>query len=212
MNKTILVVLLAALIPASAFAVDGQVLINNSTVMAQGGYPYVISTPGSYKLSGSLTAPLNTYAVKVLVNNVSLDLNGFSVQCSSNGSGPVMACIGAPFGTSLHDVTVRNGSVSASSVGSPPAFYGLSGVDFSSSSVILESLQVRVIADNLDVLGTAAAWGTNAIIKGNIFVSNIPPGLSAQCPSVVVNNINSTGAISSLSAFGCAVSANVGIL
>ena len=39
----------------SAFAVDGQVLINQSTVMAAGGFPYIISNSGSYKLSGNLT-------------------------------------------------------------------------------------------------------------------------------------------------------------
>jgi len=37
---------------------EGVVLINQSTVMAAGGFPYVITQPGSYKLSGNLT--LNT--------------------------------------------------------------------------------------------------------------------------------------------------------
>jgi len=31
------------------------VLINQSTVLATGGFPYIISNPGSYKLTGNLT-------------------------------------------------------------------------------------------------------------------------------------------------------------
>ena len=53
MNKTFL--LIAALAAPCAFAVDGIVLINQSTVMAAGGFPYIISQPGSYKPSGNLT-------------------------------------------------------------------------------------------------------------------------------------------------------------
>jgi hypothetical protein len=38
----------------SAFGVDGIKLINQATVIAAGGFPFVISQPGSYKLSGNL--------------------------------------------------------------------------------------------------------------------------------------------------------------
>jgi hypothetical protein len=41
MRKTLLVVLAIALAPC-LFAVDGVVLINQSTVMAAGGFPYTI--------------------------------------------------------------------------------------------------------------------------------------------------------------------------
>ena len=210
MSKTVLVVLLAALAPVRAFAVDGVVLINQSTVMAQGGFPYVISQPGSYKLSGNLVAPLNSTAIVVSASNVTLDLNGFSVQCSSNGSGAFLECV-TSFALPFHDIVVRNGSVSASVVGSPSHGYVLSGIIFSApaQSITLEDLQVRVIADNNDAGFTALA-GPYAIIKGNIFTSN-RTGLDFNCPSVVVNNVNNTGGIYNLSGSGCTVSANVGI-
>ena len=51
MTKHLLSILAFALIPVGAFGVDGVVLINQSTVMTSGGFPYVISQPGSYKLS-----------------------------------------------------------------------------------------------------------------------------------------------------------------
>ena len=74
--------LLAALtlIPKNASAADGQILINQATVMAAGGFPYNINQPGSYKLSGNLTVPdANTIAIQVNVQDVSIDLNGFSI-------------------------------------------------------------------------------------------------------------------------------------
>ena len=37
------------LIATSAFAIDGVVLINQSTVTAAGGFPYMITKTGSYK-------------------------------------------------------------------------------------------------------------------------------------------------------------------
>src|SRR5258707_1116396 len=98
MTKTILFLLALALAPASLFAVDGQVLINQSTVNAAGGFPYTITQPGSYKLSGNLTVPNgNTTAIVIASDHVTLDLNGFSIlgpvdcsggfPCSGVGTG-----------------------------------------------------------------------------------------------------------------------------
>ena len=75
------------MVPVCGFAADGQVLINQSTVMAFGGFPYRITQPGSYKLSGNLT--LNTsqnanytgpggpadVAILIGANNISLSIS-----------------------------------------------------------------------------------------------------------------------------------------
>jgi hypothetical protein len=108
------------LLPVCAFAVDGVVLINQSTVMAAGGFPYQSTQPGSYKLSGNLTVPdANTSAIVVAADYVAIDLNGFSIigptvcvgipvtSCSPTGSG-----IGIE-GGSHRGITVVNGNVQA---------------------------------------------------------------------------------------------------
>ena len=77
--KTALFALASFLLPACAFAADGQVLINQSIIMAAGGFPYVISQPGSYKLSGNLAVPNGVSGISITANNVTLDLNGFSM-------------------------------------------------------------------------------------------------------------------------------------
>src|SRR5882762_4389195 len=101
MRRTVLVVLTMALVPACAFAVDGQVLINQSTLNAAGG-TYTITQPGSYKLSGNLQVKdENTTAIVVAADNVTIDLNGFSILGPTVCVGSVGTAVGScsPTGT-----------------------------------------------------------------------------------------------------------------
>jgi hypothetical protein len=44
------------------------------------GFPVTISQPGSYRLAGNLIVPdANTTAIQITANNVTIDLNGFSI-------------------------------------------------------------------------------------------------------------------------------------
>src|SRR5277367_1644527 len=97
--------------PAGAFAVDGVALINQSTVMAAGGFPYRIVAAGSYKLSGNLTVPAGQDGIDIQSGNVTLDLNGFAITGSGNG--------GAGFGVASpgQSITLRNGSITNFPIG-----------------------------------------------------------------------------------------------
>lgn len=91
MKKSRLWLLATMLAPFYAFGIDGVVLINQSSVLAGGGFPYVISASGAYKLSGNLTVPnASTTAIMVTSSNVSLDMNGYSIL------GPTV-CTGTSF-------------------------------------------------------------------------------------------------------------------
>lgn len=70
---------LAVLLSVSAFAVDGTVLVNQSTVMAAGGFPYKITQPGTYKLSGNLVVSAAVTGIEIDADNVTVDLNGFTI-------------------------------------------------------------------------------------------------------------------------------------
>ena len=94
----------AAACATSAFAVDGTTLINQSTVMAAGGFPYTITASGSYRLSGDLLVT-NSTGINILAPNVTLDLNGFTISCSS--------CSGFPgIVSNSVNMTVMNGMIS----------------------------------------------------------------------------------------------------
>jgi hypothetical protein len=105
MRQALFTILAAVFIPLSAFAVDGVTLINQSTVMAAGGFPYTISQSGSYKLSGNLDVPANTDGIHISVSNVILDLNGFSIVGSTEFG------IGIKLLTGTSGITIRNGNV-----------------------------------------------------------------------------------------------------
>ena len=121
MRQRILFSLAISLMAPCAFAVDGIVLINQSTVMAGGGFPYVISQPGSYKLSGNLTQTRDGVdAIDINADNVVLDLNGFTITGpGASLSGTPGTCGSARVGAAQcngifsirTNVTVKNGSI-----------------------------------------------------------------------------------------------------
>jgi hypothetical protein len=115
-SSLIVMSLLAATVPA--FAVDGVVLINQASVMAAGGFPFKLTEPGSYKLSGNLVVPANTTGIEIDAVDVTLDLNGFTISgpivCDSTGhnctqgggSGQIAGVRSVAAGS-----TIRNGHV-----------------------------------------------------------------------------------------------------
>src|ERR1700686_3824069 len=100
--KTLLSLTVLAALACPVYAVDGVVLINQSSALAGNvtpgdapGFPVTISVSGSYKLTGNLTVPdANTTGIQITADFVSIDLNGFSiigpVVCS--GGSPVNSC------------------------------------------------------------------------------------------------------------------------
>ncbi len=102
---------LLALVPLAAFGQDGVVLIDQNTpfqmvtgcpgVQTHLGFPIVICRSGSYRLTSNLTvSDPNTDVISILADDVTLDLNGFTlsgptkctrpegkVQCTTTGTG-----------------------------------------------------------------------------------------------------------------------------
>jgi len=108
--KRILAVLAMVLVPASAFAVDGVVLISQATVIASGGFPYTITQPGSYRLSGNLTVPAGANGILIATDNVTIDLNGFAMVGSGVAGHGIVAGTDAPV-QGYFNITVRNGTI-----------------------------------------------------------------------------------------------------
>jgi hypothetical protein len=211
MTKSLLVAMTLALLPPSLFAVDGVVLINQSTVMAAGGFPYVISQPGSYKLSGSLTmitTPAGNYAplaadvaIVITHSGVVLDLNGFSIAVTNTNntlSHPWVAITddGSCSPTdilhcSYEQIVIRNGVISLRSNtdnGSPMGF--AAGINLSgSASNLLEDLAVSMRGGTLGntvlhVTADAMRIGPESVIRHNVLYGFLRP----TCPSVVTEN------------------------
>ena len=134
MKKKFVLVLFVLTLPA-LWAADGVIEINQAGIEADGGFPYVISEPGSYILTGNLMVPdENTTAIEIEegVGSATIDLNGFAIigpvvctlnnslelDCSDSGDGVGVFQQGEIRATNLLNtsarmeaVTVRNGTI-----------------------------------------------------------------------------------------------------
>lgn len=87
MRRLALSLFLALLLSTPLAAVDGVIEINQAKALAGGvtpgdtpGFPVIIDQPGSYRLTGDLTVDeVELDAINVRAENVTLDLNGFSI-------------------------------------------------------------------------------------------------------------------------------------
>ena len=173
----------------AAFAVDGVVLIDQNRALAGNvtpgdapGFPVTISQPGSYRLSGNLVAPLNSGAIHIAASKVTLDLNGFHVQCTNTLAD--MLCVGVlPGGFS--DITVSNGKVTLLN-----NFVG----PFGTPAAVGLNNSTRNIITGLHVQNTGGGYslqsGAQSILRGNI---SIGANLTISCPSLVEGNFNEGG-------------------
>jgi hypothetical protein len=204
------------LVATPAFAIDGQVLINQSTVLASGGFPYRITQPGSYKLTGNLSV-LNQSAIVIAVNRVSIDLNGFTIQCSTdeNLAFSNWGCIWdgvAVVGEDREDATVRNGSIVVNATGSPVGFVAsiaAIGLGFTGRVIVEDMrLEVEIPFPTFTIAPEGLRTGVWSRIQRNI-TSGSGGGFFVACPSIVVQNIN-MGINGGASGTGCVYVDNIG--
>ena len=193
------------MVPVCGFAIDGQVLINQSTVMASGGFPYRITQPGSYKLSGNLalnTSPTANYsgpggpadvAILIEANNISLDLNGFSIIITDT----LGKALGHPFygvletGT-FSQIAITNGSIRMTTI---PGTLNLTVVNMPSSvglrfqDLNLGTKQGVHFPDPAPPSAIAIIAGPNSLAVHNITTGAIQLGFGSSG----IDNIGSAG-------------------
>jgi hypothetical protein len=195
MTKFVLLALSSMMLAISAFAVDGQMLINQSTVMAQGGFPYKITQPGSYKLTGNLTMTTTDAgnvsgfdaAIGIASSQVTLDLNGFSISVVNNI--PMLNhnfYAIAELGT-YSQTTVRNGNIVLTTTVAL-SFISVGGiVMFNSTANRIEQITIGG-----DLLGFFSNFYYSLFLGKDSVVRNVVAVLGnahISCPSVIVEAI-----------------------
>lgn len=185
MKNVVIVIASIALVSGCALAQNGIVQINQATVAATptnratGGFPYIITQPGSYQLSGNLTVPTGVGGIGIAASNVTLDLNGFNITCL----GPIgiisaIYSVGSP-----SMITVRNGTIVV------PA--GAIGVSLTNGT--LSGMNVQDLMVTSPLSGIAILVDRNSLVRHNIVTGLI----QVNCPSVVTENIT-TGFITTV--------------
>jgi len=196
------------------YAVDGVVLIDQNRALAGGvtpgdtpGFPVTLSVPGSYRLTGNLTVPdANTTAIQIAADNVTLDLNGFSilgpVVCSFNFlSTPQVSCnltgsgVGVDAFNFPHDnLTVVNGTIRG--MGSLGISNGGAFGYFEKVHAISNGTVGLSVGDEAIVTGNTASLNrisgilafATSTVSGNTATRNGSFGIRTGCPSSVVGN------------------------
>jgi len=180
-----------------AIAADGEILINQAKVNAGGitpgdaaGFPATLSRPGRYKLTGNLQAPSGTDAIEVTANDVTIDLNGFTISHSPQSLG---------YGVHAQNVTrlrVSDGTISGFGTA------GISGSDlvvvenmrlFVNGTAISVNQQARIRNNTIAQNGTGVSCG-QCVVEGNIVAGNsgtgvvLVGGFSTVLGNVLVGN------------------------
>jgi len=111
------IVAILVLSAGAAHAVDGVIEINQASALEAGGFPVGIGT-GSYVLTSNLAVPAGSTGILVTGDDVTIDLNGFTIDGTSGGctgSGTSISCPGgagfAIDGLGRARVAVRNGTL-----------------------------------------------------------------------------------------------------
>ena len=192
---------------ASAGAVDGTIEINQAKVLAGSGFPYFITSSGSYRLTGNLTVSAAFDAIDVTANNVTIDLNGFSIVGTGGGFG-----INA---SGNNDVTVENGAVTGFTNGVDVGTSGIvrnvhadgnTGGIFGGNNTVIEGCTAN---SSTTFNGITCAAG--CAISGNTANGNAGVGINSGNGSVISGNTafhNTSNAGINCFGSGCLITGN----
>jgi hypothetical protein len=199
--------------------VDGTILISQSkaatgnvTAGDAPGFPVTLSRGGSYCLSGNLTVPdNNTKAIEIISDNVTLDLNGFTIsnaEAAAYGSGAGIS------GTTKINITVMNGSVRGMGnfgialghlahvervqvIGNSGVGIYLGTNSIANNNIVNGNGGGIVVGEASIVTGNTVrfnkgngiqSWATGGLVSGNISNNNEVDGITVYCPSTVIGN------------------------
>jgi hypothetical protein len=193
MTRRVLWLSAAAAIFNVLYAVDGITLLDPGRVrngnMTPGdapGFPITISQPGSYRLAGNLAVPdVQTTAIEITADDVTLDLNGFSIsgpnactpnptRCNLSGAGVGILAVGPPGVVSPAGVRVMNGMVRG---------MGFHGVRLLGNGTVVERVHSTNNGGPGIVVGVGMVIDSSSIENGNSgIISSITRG------SISMNN------------------------
>jgi len=171
---------LLLLLASPASAVDGQIEINAVSAAAGGispgdapGLPITITAPGSYVLTGDLSAGANVYAIDIQTGDVTLDLGGFTLSGTLSGS----FGIGIYISPSLRNIEIRNGTVRS--------FLNY-GIFVSSTSELIRVIDVRAFENGATGL---LIQGNGSIVRGCTAALNGLYGIRGFPGSIAMDNV-----------------------
>lgn len=164
------------------------------------GFPITISQPGSYRLMGNLNlSDPNVNAIEITADNVTLDLNGFSiatpVTCSGGGSAFTCSVVGQQghgiYAINRSYTTVRNGQVrgfrSGVQLGLGAVVEGLT-VQHAWVSGISASHNSTVAGNTIALVGVGVDLTGGGVVRDNAIGGTRGAGINTSTGSLIVGN------------------------
>jgi hypothetical protein len=188
----------SSLLTATPASADGEVLITHAKALAgnatpgdPAGYPVTLSIPGKFQLASNLFVAANKIGIHVTHKNVTIDLNGFTLEGSDVAFHGIVGGVDA--------VTIENGTITQ---------FRFDGIHGTGDYWIADNL--RSIENGRDGM----VVGQFAIIKSSIVVANGDSGITTGASSVIqgntVSNHNAAGIVTLRSSvIGNTVTANL---
>jgi hypothetical protein len=178
-------ILLVGVSAQGVHASDGRLEISQARVDASGGFPFRIEQSGSWVLTSDLIVPnANTTAIEVAREQVTLDLNGFSILgplAAGSGDGVVLV----PNNGTLGPVIVRNGIIrgvgddAVDAVGDQVRVEDLVAMDNGDAGIFLGGGEAarNIVRDNG---GVGIRCGATCVIRENYVTGNGGDGLNGS--------------------------------
>lgn len=156
--------------------VEPRTPVDSEHTGSGGSAEFLITQPGSYYLTTNIVGVSGEHGINISANNVTLDLNGFSLQGISSAYDAIY------IHSDYTNITVRNGQISGwSNTGA----YG-HGIECLANNVIFEKLNIANCASN-GVYAANAAQISNVQVYGER-TTGIVAG-----PGSVVENSSASG-------------------
>jgi len=143
---------------------------------------FIISKPGSYYLTGNLLGQAGRTGISIAASNVTIDLNGFTVDGQGVGGGQ-----GITATASFTDITIRNGTV---------ANWTSNGVNLLGGNSVVE----RITASGNSGAGISA--GPDSVVRDWVAHSNVAAGIAIGDDSTATGcqaRTNATGISAAIS-------------
>lgn len=209
----IIAIFMTAVNTASAqFLIDENCAINSLGGCFPGdnpGYPVTISSPGTYRLTSNLTTTQTaTNIINIESNDVTIDLNGFSLIGPLTCSGPTPTCTPAsnPLGDGIKttntrsNITIKNGIISG---------LGGSGIQLTAGNnhtvhdvIIDQNGSNGIVIDQDGIIrqssvtnngGIGIISGANSLIQNNNVYNNFSAGITGGiCGNNIFQSNNSS--------------------
>ena len=147
-------------------------------------FPITISSSGSYKLTGNITCSTNNVnAITITADNVTLDLNGFTITGPGYSHGDSGNGIQIGSGTAIYNITITNGNIKN---------FRKKGIyEYTARMVTLTNLNLYHNGE----WGVYLAGGYPGMVENCLFRQNGPGdddiatgGLRIYCNTIVRNN------------------------